>query len=195
MMYGFYSDYRRLIGIDQKFSLRQFFQIFLHNHGLQALLAYRLGKWLLSIRLNQIAFWPAVPGGWVVYFFWSRYVRAAYDISLDLSADIGPGLYIGHFGDIKIKSCRLGRYCNISQSTHVTDDDSGGSPEIGNCVWIGAHAKIIGPLKIGNRATISAGANVRRDIKEYAMCLGNPARVVMSEYDNSTILGLPADIT
>ena len=61
---------------------------------------------------------------------------------------------------------------------------------IGDRVWIGAHVHIVGPYRIGSGTTIAAGAVVRRDLPDNALCLGNPVRVVMSDYDNRRILGV-----
>lgn len=53
-----------------------------------------------------------------------------------------------------------------------------GTVEIGNDVWIGAGAKILVNVKIGNGAVIGANAVVTSDIPEYAIAVGSPARVV-----------------
>ena len=191
MIREFRADCQRMINQHQIGSPLRLLQIFLFNHGLQALLVYRLGRELIAIGRRRPLLWPLLLLGWPVYLILSIYIRLAYDINLELSADIGPGLYIGHFGDISIKHCKIGSLCNIAQFTHIGNDNTGRGPIIGDRVWIGALAKINGPYRIGDRATVSAAAVVLRDIKEDAMCLGNPARVVMSVYDNSVILGLP----
>jgi acetyltransferase-like isoleucine patch superfamily enzyme len=49
---------------------------------------------------------------------------------------------------------------------------------IGNDVWIGAHATILKGVHIGDGAIIGAGSVVVKDIPEYAIAVGNPARVV-----------------
>ena len=58
---------------------------------------------------------------------------------------------------------------------------------IGNDVWIGAHATIMGGVKIGNGAVIGAGAVVAKDVPPYAIVLGNPARVIKYRFDEATI--------
>lgn len=49
---------------------------------------------------------------------------------------------------------------------------------IGNDVWIGARAIILPGLSIGEGAIIGAGAVVTKDVPPYAICAGNPARVI-----------------
>jgi len=87
-------------------------QLFLENYGLQALFAYRLGRWLLRARRTYY-WWPLLPLGWCVYYLLARYVRLAFDIRLELSADIGPGLYIGHFGGLHLHGCSIGANCSV----------------------------------------------------------------------------------
>ena len=58
---------------------------------------------------------------------------------------------------------------------------------IGNDVWIGAYATIMGGVKIGNGAVIGAGAVVAKDVPPYAIVVGNPARVIRYRFDEDTI--------
>jgi serine O-acetyltransferase len=182
------EDIRRCSG---KLSLKGAVHAFFDNYGLQALLGYRLGRWLLRTRARPWL-WPVWPVGWPLYFLISRYVRVAFDIRLELSADIGPGFYIGHFGGIVLRRCQIGTHCSISQSVQIAPEAHSNSqgPRLGDRVWVGAHAKIIGTHQIGTGSTVSAGSVVKRDIPERTLCMGNPARVVMRDYDNSVILGV-----
>jgi serine O-acetyltransferase len=161
----------------------------MHSYGLQALLAYRLGRWLLGAR-RRYWLWPLLPICWLLYLVLSRCAWAAYDIRLELSADIGPGFYIGHFGAIRVRRCKIGANCSISQLTMISAGTDGAGPVIGDRVWIGAHAQIVGPHRIGSDATVGAGTVVRGDIPAGVLCLGNPARPVRRNYDNRRILRL-----
>ena len=58
---------------------------------------------------------------------------------------------------------------------------------IGNDVWIGAYATIMGGVKIGNGAVIGTGAVVAKDVPPYAVVVGNPARVIKYRFDEATI--------
>ena len=123
------------------------------NFGLQALMVYRLGRWVDGRgRLARAAsdLLLALPRWWV-----SR----AYGIVIETSADIGPGLYIGHFGGIRVGECRIGDHCSIGQSVRIGPSPQGGrGPTIGDRVWIGAHARILGPYMVGDGATVAAGS-------------------------------------
>ena len=163
-------------------------ELFMCNFGLHALMVYRFGHWLLSARSNPL-YWPLLLLLTPVYWLMAAYVRLAYDIHLDPSAEIGPGLYIGHFGGIRVLKCRLGSHCSIQQEVRLQPDEgSSFGPQIGNRVWIGAHTRIQGNIHIGDRATIGAGACVKEEVLPNCLILGNPARVIQKNYDNSMFL-------
>jgi acetyltransferase-like isoleucine patch superfamily enzyme len=74
----------------------------------------------------------------------------------------------------------------------IVDDDRLGSPinplEIGNDVWLGEYSVILPEVnRIGNGAVIGAGAVVSRDVPDYAVVLGNPARLVKYRFSEQTI--------
>ncbi len=58
---------------------------------------------------------------------------------------------------------------------------------IGNDVWIGAKAIIMGGVKIGDGAVIGAGSIVTKDIPNYAVAVGVPAKVIKYRFDNLII--------
>ena len=58
---------------------------------------------------------------------------------------------------------------------------------IGNDVWIGENAIILGGVKVGNGAVIAAGAIVTKDVPPYAIVGGVPAKVIKYRFDNETI--------
>lgn len=61
----------------------------------------------------------------------------------------------------------------MTQQPHRKEDIA-----IGNDVWIAANVTILKGVRIGTGAVIGAGAVVTKDIPEYAIAVGNPARVV-----------------
>lgn len=92
---------------------------------------------------------------------------------------------------------RIGKDCDISSKvtlvtgTHELDPDGekmagegfGKDIVIGNGVWVGIGATILGGVTIGNRAIIGAGSVVTRDVPDYCVVAGNPAKVI-KKYDN-----------
>lgn len=152
------------------------------NFGLQALLVYRIGRWASShgaVSRAVLNVLLVLPRWWVSH---------AYGIVIERGADIGRGLYIGHFGGIRVGECRMGDYCSIGQSVQIGPAAEGGSgPIIGNQVWIGAHSQILGPHTVGDGATVAAGSLIREDVPPNALVLGSPARLIHKNYDNSRL--------
>jgi serine O-acetyltransferase len=157
---------------------------------LQVIAVYRLGQWLRS-NSRGIRLW-LLPVTWLIYTPLHHLLGRAYGIRLHASADIGPGLYIGHGGGIEVRDCTIGAHCSIAQQTTIGPAAPGErGPMIGSRVWIGAHARVTGPITVGHGATIAAGAHVARDVPPGSLAAGNPARLVKWFYDNAGILGDP----
>lgn len=187
MIRSFLTDVRRYA--NGSIPMRRLPRIILRNYGAQALFAYRLGRSLARASRDwRLA--PLALLGWPLYLPLRLYARYALGIRLDLSADIGNGCYIGHLGDIHLKGCKLGRHCSIRHSVQILPAGEGPGPVIGDRVWIGSHARIVGPHSIGSGSTISAASVVKRNIPENALCLGNPARIIARPYDNRKFLRL-----
>jgi len=159
------------------------------SQGLQALVIYRLGRWLNNVRKHQFGWAIAFPL-YPAYRMLSVLVRKAYDINLEQSADIAAGgLHIYHLGGIEVRNCRIGPRCTIFQRVKLgSAETKNGGLVIGEGVYIGPHAQICADVRIGDGATIGAGSVVTQDIPPRCLVLGNPSRVVQRDYDNHTIL-------
>ena len=118
-------------------------------------------------------------------FLWLRRYQFRFGIDIPLETEIGPGLFIGHFGSIVINAdSTLGANCNISQGVTIGKVPRGGhvgEPKIGSNVYIGPGAKIIGGVCIGDGAAIGANAVVNRDVPPGVSVAGIPAEIVGTE--------------
>lgn len=56
-----------------------------------------------------------------------------------------------------------------------------GAPKIGDRVWIGANAAIIGNVTIGNDVMIAPNAYINFDVPPHSICVGNPAAIIQRE--------------
>ena len=56
-----------------------------------------------------------------------------------------------------------------------------GNPTIGDRVWIGSHAAIVGNVKIGNDVLIAPGAYVNFDVPDNSIVLGNPGKIIKKD--------------
>lgn len=116
--------------------------------------------------------------------FWLKLRRISYKsgIQIDSCTQIGKGFYIGHFGCIVVSDkAIIGDNVNISQGITIGRTNRGekqGVPTIGNEVYIGPGAKIIGGIHIGNNITIGANAVVTNDIPDNACAVGIPAKII-----------------
>ena len=105
-------------------------------------------------------------------------IRAMTGVRLPSAADIGGGLYLGHIGDITIAAgAHLGRDVHLSHGASVAEGRRGGergAPFVGDRVYIGPGARISGPVRIGNDASIAANATVDCDVPDGATVSGVP---------------------
>ena len=145
--------------------------------GFWALLVYRFGHARHIIR-NR---WLRAPW-YILYVLLSKWVEILCGITIGGSAIIGRRLTIEHHGGIVIHgSTRLGDDCLIRHGVTIGNSgrtDPFGAPTIGDRVEIGAGAKILGRIHIGNDVIIGANAVVIRDVPDNAIVGGVPARLI-----------------
>ena len=105
-----------------------------------------------------------------------------YGIDIPPHTKIVSGLYIGHFGCIRVSpNVIIGKNCNVSPWIAIGQVNRGvrkGWPVIGDNVYIGRGAKIIGNITIGNNVAIGANCVVTLDIPDNAVVVGIPGKVI-----------------
>jgi acetyltransferase-like isoleucine patch superfamily enzyme len=79
---------------------------------------------------------------------------------------------------------------NHEQSKILGHPSSKGDIWIGNDVWIGQSATILSGVIIGNGAVVGANSVVAKDIPDYAICVGNPVRIIGFRFDPAVIARL-----
>src|SRR5690348_16496188 len=146
--------------------------------GVQAVVVYRFGQWLQGRSLPvRIVLEPLfLVAQFLVHVLWG--------IELPRKARIGPGLYIGHFGGITISpETVMGAHCSISPGVVIGLSGQGerlGVPVIGDDVYIGPGAKVIGKIRIGSSVKIGANAVVYRDVPDNAVAALDPGFRIVS---------------
>ena len=104
-----------------------------------------------------------------------------YGISIPYNTNISAGFYIGHFGGIVVNhKAVIGKNCNISQGVTIGETYGGknpGVPVIGDNVYIGPGAKIIGGITIGNNVAIGANCVLTKSVPDNAIVVGIPGEV------------------
>ena len=104
------------------------------------------------------------------------------EMCIDAQATIGPGLYIGHIGGVHINpQAVLGRNCDLAHRVTIGTSAMGreGAPVLGDDVYIGTGATLVGKIKIGNGAKIAANTLVISNVPAGATVMGVPGRIVM----------------
>lgn len=108
-----------------------------------------------------------------------------FGISIPFTTEIGSGFYIGHYGCIVVHSrSRIGKNCNISQGVTLGQANRGrnkGYPIIGDNVYIGPGAKIVGAVRVGNNVAIGANCVITKDVPDNAVVVGVPGKVITYE--------------
>jgi len=148
------------------------------TQAIWATVVYRFRRWVIYECRISIIRGLLKPVGSILHLF----VEITTGIHIRPEIDIGPGLYIGHFGNIFLGGdMKIGKFCNISQENTVGFAGRGskrGLPTIGDFVHIGPGAKIIGKITIGNHVAIGANAVVTKDLPENAVAGGVPAKII-----------------
>ncbi len=150
------------------------------SQGFHALLVYRVFRWCCERGI------PTQP----CRFFVERCVEITTGISIPVQVQIGKGLRIHHFGGIIINSkAVIGEGCTLYQGVTLGDLGGwGGAPRVGDHVLIGAGAKLLGPIAVGDGSHIGANAVVRTSVPAGCLAVGVPAvikhRTAMAEAVN-----------
>lgn len=148
-----------------------------------AIVAYRFRRWAHAARMPPILRLPLSAVGRLVACF----VEAVTHIELPPQAIIGPGLFLPHAGYVIVASnATIGRHCTLTQGVTIGHRAGGrelslDSPVIGDRVYVGPGAAILGPVNIGDDVLIGANAVVVNSVSPRAVVVGNPARVISME--------------
>lgn len=146
--------------------------------GLQATLTFRYGQSVLQ-RTGVMRLL-----GMSTYAVLSRVSQVLTGIWISPKCDIGPGLYIAHFGGVIIGPCRIGANCNIGHGVTVGKSGRGsalGDPVIGDRVNLAPGSQVLGAVVIGNDVLVGANAVVVRSVPERGVAGGIPAKVISWE--------------
>ncbi|QOY92336.1 serine O-acetyltransferase [Paludibaculum fermentans] len=149
---------------------------------------FRFGKWV-----DRLRFRPARKALLVVYFFLYKISEALSGIRISIYSEIGPGLIVHNFGGVIIHG-RLGRNCVIVQGAQLiarADGKDSGWPTLGDNVYVGSGAKVLGGIRIGDNVRIGANAVVMTDVPDGAVVMPPESRVIRGFYRKKTPKAAP----
>lgn len=114
--------------------------------------------------------------------------RRMYCVEIAAMTQIGKGLYINHPYGITINpNAILGDNINISKGVTIGQENRGkrqGTPIIGNRVWIGVNATIVGKVIIGDDVLIAPNTFDNCDVPSHSIVFGNPC--IIKQKENAT---------
>jgi len=148
----------------------RFIQPLLFFKGFQAIQAYRVGHWLWENGRKDLA------------YFCQMRVSEQFGIDIHPAAKLGQGIMIDHAHSIVIgETAVVGN--NVSMLHSVTlggtgKEDDIRHPTIGDGVLIGAGAKVLGNIEVGECSRIAAGSVVLQDVPRNKTVAGVPAKIV-----------------
>jgi len=148
--------------------------------GFWAVLNYRMGKYLRTKFKNKLI--------WGITGLNKMIIEIFTGISIPYSCEIAPGVLIGHFSNIMIAgNVIIGKNCTLHQGVTIGlagRDEKAGVPIIGDDVFIGAGAVILGKINIGNAVAIGANSVVSEDIPDNAVLVGQKAKIISYKGSN-----------
>ena len=143
--------------------------------GFWVMIVYRFGRWRYGLG-SPLLQKPCS----LIYKVLYKIVQILTGIELPCEAIVGRNFVIDHFGGIIISGyARFGDDCRIRNGVVVglRRVDEPVAPVIGNNVDIGAGAKLLGPIKVGDNSVIGANAVVLEDVPANSLAVGVPAIV------------------
>jgi len=150
-------------------------EIFFCYPGFHAILLHRVGHKLHGAGLTLTA------------RILSQFIRAATGIEIHPGAQIGRRCFIDHGAGVVIgETTEIGEDVLLYQGVTLggTGKERGKRhPTIGNGVVIGAGAKILGNIRIGNNTKVGAGSVVVHSVPENSTVVGVPGRVTRARVD------------
>ncbi len=150
------------------------FRLWFNQSGVRATLLLRLAQAAKSARI------PVLPG------VLSRLNLTLHGLDVPPSVTIGPGLYVPHPVGTTVMARSLGANVSLIACITVGMRNEAQFPIIGDNVFVGAGARILGGITVGEGAQIGANAVVVKDVPAGRTAVGIPARLLPEASATST---------
>ncbi|MBW9061836.1 serine O-acetyltransferase [Rhizobium herbae] len=148
----------------------RFLEAILYFKGFHAIQTHRLAHWLLNRGRRDFAL-----------YLQSR-SSSVFQTDINPAARVGKGIFLDHATGLVVgETAVIGDNVSILHGVTLGGTGKEGSdrhPKIGNGVLIGAGAKILGNIHIGNCSRVAAGSVVLKEVPPKTTVAGVPARVV-----------------
>ena len=114
-----------------------------------------------------------------------RRYRYKYGFEINHEAQIGKGFYLtSHIGSVIIGRVIMGKNCNVGHLVTIGRGIAGdrkGFATIGDNVWIGTGAVIIGNIQIGNNVLIAPNTYLNFNVPDNSVVYGNPGKIIKAK--------------
>lgn len=145
------------------------------TQGFWATFQYRIAHFIYTHFSNkQLRTLIMIP-----VYFWQKVIEILTGITIPAAVKIGHSFYIGHYGGVIINgTVVIGDNCNLSQGVTLGVSgvgDKRGTPIIGNNVYIGANATLVGKVTIGDNSLVAANSLVNKSFQANSVLIGVPA--------------------
>jgi len=148
-------------------------EVVLCYSGLHALWFYRANHWLWNHGLRLVARWL------------SQMARLLTGIEIHPGAQIGRRFFVDHgMGVVIGETTIVGDDVTLYQGVTLggTGKEKGKRhPTIGNGVVVGAGAKVLGDIRVGDNSRVGAGSVVLRDVPDNSTIVGVPGHIIFRE--------------
>jgi len=138
------------------------------RHATWPVIAYRYGHWTLGVRVPVIGQLLRISG--LIFRKWTELFTSVH---IDVHAKIGPGFVIHSVYAINLGKTTIGENFTIATGCLISHACRG----IGDNVYFGPGAKLVGDAKIGSNVVIAANSLVLTDVRDNLMVMGVPARI------------------
>lgn len=138
------------------------------NFGFLAVASYRLSRWTRSVRI------PVLRQVLVILSeILRRLTQIVTGVDISPNADIGPGFVVHTCFGVFVARTKIGARCVVQTGVVITN----GTRSIGDNVYFGPGAKVIGQCAIGNNVLVVANSLVMTDVADNLTVVGVPARI------------------
>jgi serine O-acetyltransferase len=139
----------------------------LATDGTSAMVIYRLMQGAREMHLPPLE------------MFFNKLNNIVNSCVIGRGTEFGPGFVIVHSHGVVINGkVRGGSNVHLEHEVTIGDSGAGACPVLGSNVYVGAGAKLIGPVTVGDGARIGANAVVVHDVEPETTVVGIPARPV-----------------
>ena len=133
-----------------------------------AIVCYRFGHWVAKLDTPVVSQLLGIVAG-----IFQRFVQIFVGVYISPDAEIGPGLVIHTPYGIIVGPNKIGEHCTLQNGVVL----AAGTRGIGDNVYFGAGAKVMGGARIGNNVVVAANSLVLTDVPDNMTVIGVPARI------------------